>query len=113
MICDALLNTDVLIWYLRGNQHAHDLIHSLPAICLSAVTYMELVQGMRDKAELRLLQKTLMQWRARTILIDEEVSTRATVLVENHFLSHAMQMADALVGATAMMHGRYICNLTT
>ena len=105
MLYDVLVDTDILIWYLRGNNEAYRLIHSLPHICISSVTYMELVQGMRNKEELRTLQKTLKQWKVKTIYINEEISAKALFLVEAHFLSHSMQLADALIGATATMYG--------
>ena len=66
---------------------------------------MELVQGMRNKDELRRLQKTLKQWNVKTIYINEEISAKALFYVEEYFLSHSMQLADALIGATATMYG--------
>ncbi len=105
MLYDVLVDTDVLIWYLRGNKKAFNLIHSLPHICISSVTYMELVQGMRSKDELRMLQKTLKQWNVKTIYVNEEISAKALFYVEEYFLSHSMQLADALIGATATMYG--------
>ena len=105
MLYDILMDTDVLIWYLRGNKEAYKLIHSLHHICISSVTYMELVQGMRNKEELRTLQKTLKQWNVKTIYVNEEISAKALFFVEEYFLSHSMQLADALIGATATMYG--------
>jgi predicted nucleic acid-binding protein len=66
---------------------------------------MELVQGMRNKEELRILQKTLMQWNVKTIYVNEEISAKALFFVEEYFLSHSMQLADTLIGATATMYG--------
>ncbi len=74
-------------------------------MCISSVTYMELVQGMRNKDELRTLQKTLKQWNVKTIYMNEEISAKALFYVEEYFLSHSMQLADALIGATATMYG--------
>ena len=105
MLYDVLVDTDVLIWYLRGNKEAYRLIHDLPHMCISSVTYMELVQGMRNKEELRTMQKTLKQWNVKTIYINEEISAKALFYVEEYFLSHSMQLADALIGATATMYG--------
>ena len=105
MAYDVLVDTDVLIWYLRGNTEAYKLIHALPHICISSVIYMELVQGMRNKDELRTLQKTLKQWNVKTIYVSEEISAKALFYVEEYFLSHSMQLADALIGATATMYG--------
>jgi len=105
LVYDKLLDTDVLIWYLRGNQNAYDLIHSIGEFAISAVTYMELVQGMRNKEELRNLKKALKQWRVKTIYMDNEISALALFYVEEYFLSHSMQLADALIGATCTTHG--------
>lgn len=105
MIYDKLLDTDILIWYLRGNQNAYELIHSIGEFAISSVTYMELIQGMRNKDELRALKRALKQWRVKTIYINEEISTLALFYVEEYFLSHSMQLADALIGATSTTYG--------
>ena len=104
-----LLDTDVIIWYLRGNEKAYDLIHSLNVFAISAVTYMELVQGMRDKSELRQLKRTLKQWNVKTIYMSEEISALALFYVEEYFLSHSMQLADALIAATCSNYGLVLC----
>lgn len=66
---------------------------------------MELVQGMRNKDELRALQKTLKQWEVKTIYINEEISSRALFYMEEYFLSHSMQLADSLIASTAITYG--------
>jgi len=105
LIYDKLLDTDVLIWYLIGNQNAYDLIHTVGEFAISAVTYMELVQGMRNKDELRALKRALKQWKVKTIYMTEEISALALFYIEEYFLSHSMQLADALIGATCATHG--------
>lgn len=105
MIYDNLLDTDVLIWYLRGNQKAYSLIHSLEGFCISSITYMELIQGMRDKQELKILQKTLKSWNVKVIYVSEEISAKALFYMEEYFLSHSMQLADSLIGSTATTFG--------
>ena len=105
MIYDYLVDTDVLIWYLRGNNKAYKLIHTLGHFCISSVTYMELVQGMRNKEELRTLQKTLKQWGVKTLFVSEEISAKALFYVEEYFLSHSMELADSLIASTATQYG--------
>jgi len=105
LLYDKLIDTDVLIWYLRGNQNAYDLIHGINEFCISSITYMELVQGMRNKDELRILQKTLKQWNVKTIYLNEEISTRALFLVEEFFLSHSMELADSMIASTSLVYG--------
>jgi hypothetical protein len=66
---------------------------------------MELVQGLRNKKELNHLRKALHGWNAQILYVSEEISAKAMFYVEQHFLSHSMQLADALIGATAIAHG--------
>ena len=102
---DLLIDTDVLIWYLRGHAEAGRLLDSLAEPTLSAVTYMELVQGCRDKQELSLLKKDMGMRGTRILPIDANISDRAVSLIEIHALSGGLQMADALIAATGLIHG--------
>ncbi len=104
MIYEKLFDTDVIIWYLKGNKKAYNLVHQ-SNFCISCVTYMELVQGMRNKEELRLLKRVLKQWGVKVIFINEEISSRALFYMEEYFLSHNLQLADALIGSTAILYG--------
>lgn len=100
-----LVDTDVLIWNLRGNVGAAELLDENRGFCISAVTYMELVQGLRNKAEFRQLRQAIRFWDAGIIHITEAVSARASYLVEVHALADALQLADALIAATALEGG--------
>jgi len=100
-----LVDTDVLIWYLKGNENAYQVIENSSNFFISVVTYMELVQGMRNKKELNNLRKALHIWNAKILYISEEISAKAMFYVEQHFLSHSMQLADAIIGATAIAYG--------
>lgn len=100
-----IIDTDVLIWYLRGNSRAKEVVERAIPFSVSAVTYMELVQGMRDKFEFRKFQKTFKIWNVKVIQIDREISSRAIFYVQEYHLSHSMMMADALIAATAVQEG--------
>ncbi len=100
-----IVDTDVLIWFLRGREHAAIFLDDLDRISLSAVTYMELVQGMRNNRELQLFRRTLSRKRWSVLAINETICSRAMTYVEQHFLSDALQMADALIAATCIEHG--------
>lgn len=104
-----LIDTDVLIWYLRGNDKALKLIEDVSEFTISVITYMELVQGMRNKRELNTLRQALKVWNTRILYISEEISVKAMFAVEQHFLSHSIQLADALIGATAISYGLPLC----
>ena len=98
-----IVDTDVLIWYSRGYQNARDLLHGLDRFSLSVVTYMEIVQGVRNKQELNAFTKALGILNAQIIQIDELISTKAMFYVEQYALSHSMELADALIGAAAVI----------
>lgn len=100
-----IIDTDVLIWYMKGNERAFEAIDRSDTLFISVVTYMELVQGMRNKTELINLRKALLGWNAQILYIAEDISAKAMFYVEQHYLSHSIQLADALIGATAIACG--------
>lgn len=99
---EVLIDTDVLIWLARGNASAQRVVAALTDWSVSAVSYMELVQGCRNKAELKTLQKAFKSSPNTVHALTPSISERATTLVENHALSHNLHMADALIAATAL-----------
>ena len=108
-----MIDTDVLIWYMRGNEAARHLILNMDGFSISVVTYIELVQRLQNKEELRILRNSFKNWSANIIYINEEISTKAMFLVEQYFLSHSIQLADALIGATSMIYGMPLLTANT
>jgi len=100
-----LVDTDVLIWNLRGNAKAAKVLDANAGFSISAVSYMELIQGLRNQAEFRVLRQALQFWQANIVQIDAATSSRACYLVEQHALSSSLLLADALIGATAVERG--------
>jgi len=100
-----IIDTDVLVWYLRGSCRARSVVENSVPFSISVVTYMELVQGMKSKNEFRLFQKQMQQWDTDIIQIDREISSRAMFYVQEYALSHSMMLADALIAATAVQRG--------
>jgi predicted nucleic acid-binding protein len=103
-----VVDTDVLIWYMRGSEKALRALERLGTFSISAITHMELVQGMRNKGELIAYRQTLRLWKTEILHVDEAISAKAIFFVEQYYLSHALQVADALIGATALAHGSAI-----
>ena len=97
-----IVDTDVLIWYSRGYQKAIDVLHNLDKFSISAITYIEIIQGVRNKKELNAFKKALGVLNVQVIQIDELISTKAMFFVEQYVLSHSMELADTLIGATAI-----------
>jgi len=99
-----IVDTDVLIWYLRGNQHAKELLESHLPFEISAVTWAELLQGVRNKNEIKKLKALFKEWNVGILHIDENISVRALLLVTDFTLSNSLRLADALIAATAIEH---------
>ena len=97
-----IVDTDVLIWFLRGNQAAIDFIMEAMPFSVSIVTYMELIRGMRNKQELLKMKKAFAEMEVDIIPLSENISLRASDFVEMFALSHSMEMADALIASTCI-----------
>ena len=81
-----IFDTDVLIWYFRGNQKARELIAGVPYRDRqgSSLCIMELVQGCRDRQELRTVKEFIRENIAGVIHPDENISEKAIALLEGH-----------------------------
>ena len=100
-----LVDTDVLIWHLRGLPRATQRLDRLPRLTISAITWLELLHGMRNRAELQAVQKSLALRNTEQLPVTPAITIRAISLMENLSLSHGLGMGDALIAATALEHG--------
>ena len=103
-----IIDTDVLIWYLRGNEASKKTVESNIPFSISVVTYIELVQGMKNKEEMKKFQKQIQKWNVNIIQIDKEVSSRAMFYIQEYGLSHSMMFADGLIAATVVQNGEIL-----
>ena len=97
-----LFDSDVLVWLTRGHVGAAQRLDALPAWRISAMTYIELAQGCRDKADLARLKKGLAARHAEILPVTPAIGQRAAELIDSLALWHGMRLADALIGATAI-----------
>ena len=97
-----LIDTNILIYADRGVEKAKELITTRTNLCISVITYMEYVPFCRNKRELSNFENMLKKYRFRIIEIDQEISMTAKNFVRQFALSHRVEMADALIAATAM-----------
>lgn len=97
-----IFDTDVIIWALRGNQRANLVLTACAERSVSIISWMELVQGARDRRELQLIRKFMAGAQFRIIPVAEITSHRAATLVEQHSLRDGLELADALIAATAL-----------
>lgn len=100
----TLCDTNVFIHSFNGRQATIDKLHEigLDQVTISAITLMELYQGMGNKTELAQMKKRMSYY--DIVEVDSEISKLAVGLIENFRLSHNLQIPDAIIGATAMVY---------
>lgn len=104
-----LFDTDVVIWALRGNRKAAESIDEETQRQLSVVSYMELLKGARNKSEQQLVKRFVHDLGFELLPINDDTSNRAVIYMENFVLSSGLDLADALIAATAAEHNRRLC----
>lgn len=104
-----IFDTDVLIWVTRGNERAKNLVESTFDKKISAVTYMELMQGARNKVELAAIEKFLTDSNFKILNITESITKSAISFVREFTLSDSMEMPDALIAATCISEKESLC----
>ncbi|MHC5053356.1 MAG: PIN domain-containing protein [Planctomycetota bacterium] len=104
-----VFDTDVLIWMQRGDPRAIRAIDSADSAKLSAATFMELVEGVRDRAELRTVRQTMAQFDLTVLPLSEDIGRRATMYLEEFRLAHGLDLVDAVVAATAVENAETLC----
>ncbi|MDR3295823.1 MAG: type II toxin-antitoxin system VapC family toxin [Clostridiales Family XIII bacterium] len=108
-----IFDTDVLIWYFRGNAKAQAAVNNSLPFSVSAVTVMELMQGAKNKAEQKAITKQLRTWGVDVMHINEAVSIRAGQYVSEFALSHGIGAMDALIAGTAAEAGDELLTANT
>ncbi|GMO25433.1 MAG: type II toxin-antitoxin system VapC family toxin [Termitinemataceae bacterium] len=100
-----LLDTCILIDYLRGNESVYDLLVKDEKVNLymSTVTMMELMIGALNKREVHYIQKAFNK--INIVYIDNKISKLAEELIINYTKSHNLQIDDALIAATSICKG--------
>ena len=85
-----IFDTDVLIWVQRGNEKAARTIDQSADRHISVMTYMELLQTARNKAQHDCVRDFLREYGFQTLPISENIGHRAAVYVEEYMLVSIM-----------------------
>jgi predicted nucleic acid-binding protein len=104
-----IFDTDVLIWASQGNLSAARTIDRATDRALSIVSFMELLQGARSKLEARQIRQSLRRLEFRILPLSEPIGAKAVAIIEEHALAHGIQVADALIAATAIETDHPLC----
>ena len=104
-----LFDTDVLIWVFRGNVKAARLVDSTEERRISTISYMELLQGARNRQEMKQIKTFLSDHQIEIVPLSENIGHRASIYVEEHGLRMAFSASDAIIAATAAELGLTLC----
>ena len=106
----SLVDTDVLIDYLRGHPKAVEYLEAnVNEVAISAVSVAELFQGVREGQERQKLSTTLS---ALVVLpLTEEIAEVAGLYRRDFRVSTGCGLADCMIAATAAHHGLELVTL--
>lgn len=99
-----IFDTDIVIWAIRGRVWAQQLLVSADSRAISLATWLELVEGARDKRELANLRKMIGDLEMPILPHSEAIGTLAADYLEKHALTNGLEAMDALIAATAVNH---------
>jgi len=104
-----LFDTDVLIRVFRGDRKAAGTVDKAPERYVSVVTYMELLQGARNKREAKSIKDFLSDF-FHMLPLTENIGHRASIYMEEYGLKSGLRLGDALIAATAVENNLTLCS---
>ena len=102
----TLLDTSILVDYLRQLPPAVNFLDSLKLPCISVITGMEIIQGSRNKRELKINLSFLKNF--RIVEIDNKISKTAMRFLKNYQLKYNAKILDAFIAATALSKNKIL-----
>jgi predicted nucleic acid-binding protein len=100
MATPILVDTDVLIDYLRGLPAAVSFLEDLTEpLLISSMTVAELYAGVREGEERQILDLFIQAF--EVVPVDDEIAIQGGLFRRDYRASHGTGLADALLAATA------------
>lgn len=105
-----ILDTDIIVWVLRGHPRAIAFVDRLPLAerNFSSISHLELLRGCRDKPDMQRTLQLIQDELAEIVPLDEKVTGLAVDLMEMYALSRRPGIPDILIAATAMTRGEML-----
>ena len=73
-----IFDTDVIIWVFRGHEGAAKFVESIDDRQISIVTYMEFIQGARNRQELKRIKDFLTDHAFQTLPLTKNIGFQIT-----------------------------------
>lgn len=97
-----IFDSDIFIWVQRGNTKAAKKIDTTDERYLSVQSYMELLQGAKNKSQHQYIKNFLVEFNFLILPLTENIGHRAAIYIEEYSLSSGMRAGDAIIAATAV-----------
>jgi predicted nucleic acid-binding protein len=112
MAAPILVDTDILVDYLRGTKNAVAFVNARSSeIILSSIVVAELYAGVKGDTEQETLNSFISLF--RTVPVTTEIARAAGLYKRDYGKSHGVGIADAILAATAEAEGAALQTLNT
>jgi len=98
---------------MRGHKKAADVITENCPFAITWITYMELLKGARDKAELKDIISEISRLKIKVLQASPEQSTLAITIMRDYHLRNSLDIADAINAAIAISTGSELLSANT
>ena len=100
-----IIDTDVLIWSMRGYKKAADAITDNSPFAITWITYMELIKGARDRVEQKAIVSEITRLGIQILHSSAEQSALAITILRDNYFESLLSIADAINAAIAISTG--------
>ncbi|MBL8026083.1 MAG: type II toxin-antitoxin system VapC family toxin [Fibrobacteres bacterium] len=106
----CLIDTDIVIDFLRGNAHAISLLKKCSAsACFSCITVAEIYAGVESGEEEKDVVRLFSMFQVYPIT--EKIAKTAGLMVKKFGKSHSVEIPDALIAATCTVYNLSLLTL--
>ena len=96
-----LIDTDVLIEYLRGRDRVATFLEGLKGeLIISAISVAELFSGVRGSEEMEAIDQFMLAF--QVVPIDDRLARQGGLIRQAYHPTHGTGLANALIAATAL-----------
>lgn len=98
----VFIDSCIVIDSIKGIEDIKNQLSQIKIPCINFIVEMELLQGAKDKRELKKIVKELNAF--NRLYFQNEIAKLSTQLLKDYALSHNLQIPDAIIAATCLVY---------
>jgi len=98
----VFVDSCIVIDFIKGIEDIKNQLSQIQIPCINFIVEMELLQGAKDRRELKKILKELNSF--NRLYFHNEIARLSTQLLKDYGLSHNLQIADAIIAATCLVY---------